>query len=87
MLLRPGMTCDKAIELLERMTQQGLTNVQNAVPPGPGLMPECWNSLGQARRTYDEWTLEAGTELLTVFADRSVAGRLRGDRYDAIMHR
>ncbi|WP_405467452.1 PIN domain-containing protein [Streptomyces canus] len=71
------------------MTQQGLTNVQNAVPHvrGPMLSDDGWNNFAQARRTYDEWTLEAGTELLGVFADRSVAGRLRGDRYDAIMHR
>ncbi|MCX5256805.1 PIN domain-containing protein [Streptomyces canus] len=71
------------------MTQQGLTNVQNAVPHvrGPMLSDDGWNNLAQARRRYDEWTLEAGTELLRVFADRSVTGRLRGDRYDAIMHR
>jgi rRNA-processing protein FCF1 len=88
MLLRPGTTCDQAIELLERLTQQGLTNVQNAVPHvrGPGLTSDGWNNLAQAWRTYDEWTLEAGTELMEVFADRSVAGRLRGDRYGAIMH-
>ncbi|MFC5220482.1 PIN domain-containing protein, partial [Streptomyces coerulescens] len=74
---------------LDRLTEQGLTNVQNAVPhvTGPGLTQDGWNNLAQARRTYDEWTLEAGTELLEVFGDRSVAGRLRGDRYDAIMHR
>ncbi|WP_405764472.1 hypothetical protein [Streptomyces sp. NBC_01538] len=89
MLLRPGMACDQAIKLLERMTQQGLTSVQNAVPhvTGPGLTQGCLNNLAQARRRYDEWTLEAGSELLEVFADRSVAGRLRSDRYDAIMHR
>lgn len=83
------MACDQAIKLLERMTQQGLTNVQNAVPhvTGPGLPQGSWNNLAQSRRTYDEWTIEAGTELLEVFADRSVAGRLRGHRYDAIMHR
>ncbi|WP_217215663.1 PIN domain-containing protein [Streptomyces sp. AC550_RSS872] len=89
MLLRPRTTCAEAIALLDRLTEQGLTNVQNAVPhvTGPGLPQDGWNNLAQARRTYDEWTLEAGTELLEVFADRSVAGRLRGDRYDAIMHR
>ncbi|MDW8478356.1 PIN domain-containing protein [Streptomyces scabiei] len=89
MLLRPRTTCAEGIALLDRLTEQGLTHVQNAVPhvTGPGLTQDGWNNLAQARRTYDEWTLEAGTELLEVFADRSVADRLRGDRYDAIMHR
>ncbi|WP_437064534.1 PIN domain-containing protein [Streptomyces sp. enrichment culture] len=38
------------------------------------------------RRMYDQWTLQAGIELLKAFADRSVASRLRSERYNAIMH-
>ncbi|GGP80188.1 hypothetical protein [Streptomyces melanogenes] len=32
------------------------------------------------------WTLRAAAELLEAFADRSVAARLRGERYNAIVH-
>ncbi|MFC5031057.1 PIN domain-containing protein [Streptomyces sp. DSM 41987] len=35
---------------------------------------------------YDEWTLKAATELSVVFADRSIAARMRGERYSSIVH-
>ncbi|MGW1957650.1 PIN domain-containing protein [Streptomyces sp. NPDC001920] len=91
MLLRPGTTCAEAITLLERLTHQGLNDVQNAVPyvvgdAAPGMPQEHWDAVARMRRMYDEWTLQAGSELLKAFADRSVAARLRGERYNAIMH-
>ncbi|MER5218284.1 PIN domain-containing protein [Streptomyces sp. NPDC002838] len=91
MLLRPGTTCAEAIALVERLTDQGLNNVQNSVPhvvgnAVPGMPQEHWDAIARVRRMYDEWTLQAGNELLDAFADRSVAARLRGERYNAIMH-
>ncbi|WP_143659195.1 PIN domain-containing protein [Streptomyces sp. SA15] len=47
---------------------------------------EHWDAVARTLRMYDQWTLQAGTELLEAFADRSVAARLRGERYNAIMH-
>ncbi|MFE6365878.1 hypothetical protein ACFVP3_38650 [Streptomyces sp. NPDC057806] len=91
MLLRPGTTCAEAIALVERLTAQGLNDVQNSVPhvvgnAVPGMSQEHWDAVARVRRMYDEWTLQAGNELLNAFADRSVAARLRGERYNAIMH-
>ena len=92
MLLKPGTTCDQAIKLLESLTNQGLNDIQNAVPhifgnAVPGVLQENWEQ-GAARvvREYDRWTLQAAGALLEAFADRSVAARLRGERYNAIVH-
>lgn len=91
MLLRPGTTCAEAIALVERLTDQGLNDVQNSVPhvvgnAVPGVPQEHWDAVARVRRMYDGWTLQAGNELLDAFADRSVAARLRGERYNAITH-
>jgi hypothetical protein len=47
MLLKPGTTCDQAIKLLERLTDQGLNDVQTSVPhifgdAVPGMLQENW---------------------------------------------
>jgi rRNA-processing protein FCF1 len=92
MLLRPGKTCDEALELLKNVTDQGLNDVQNAVPH---LLPsgeedalrrtEKIAALRQAVNRYDEWTLAATKKLLDVFADRSIPARMRGERYSGIV--
>ncbi|MFH9016117.1 PIN domain-containing protein [Streptomyces sp. NPDC017943] len=91
MLLRPGTTCGQAIKLLEDLTDQGLNNLQNAVPHHfDGIvvgLPDNWEqAVNRMVRDYDQWTLQAATDLLDAFADRSVAARLRGERYNAIVH-
>ncbi|MGW2892906.1 PIN domain-containing protein [Streptomyces griseoruber] len=92
MLLKPGTTCEQAIKLLESLTQQGLNDVQNSVPhifgnAVPGMPQEDWEqAANRVVREYDQWTLRAAAELLEAFADRSVAARLRGERYNAIVH-
>jgi len=92
MLLRPGTTCDEAITLLDRLTEQGLTDQQNAVPhifggAVAGMPEEDWEkAVNRVVGKYDRCTLQAATDLLEAFADRSVAARLRGERYNAIVH-
>ncbi|WP_435191331.1 PIN domain-containing protein [Streptomyces sp. bgisy126] len=34
---------------------------------------------------YDQWTLEATKDMLEVFTDRSIAARMRGERYSSIV--
>ncbi len=99
MLLRPGKTCDEALELLKSVTDQGLNNVQRSVPRiSSNAVPRYDLKTGQAVRRadqievlrevvnrYDQWTLQATKELLEVFADRSIASRLRGERYASIV--
>jgi rRNA-processing protein FCF1 len=77
---------------LERLTDEGLNDVQNAVPhhfvgsTRAGL-PENWElDVNRVVGEYDRWTLQAATDLLDAFADRPVAARLRGERYNAIVH-
>ncbi|MET8129318.1 PIN domain-containing protein [Streptomyces sp. NPDC005065] len=94
MLLRPGKTCDEAIKFLDTLTQQGLNDVQHSIPHvSMGFEPtfrgdryELDEKVAHARRAYDQWTLAATTELLAVFADRSVPARMRGERYNSIVH-
>ncbi|MER8009645.1 PIN domain-containing protein [Streptomyces sp. NPDC094149] len=91
MLLRPGTTCDQAIKLLEDLTDQGLNSLQNAVPHAfDGIvvgLPNNWEQeINRVVGDYDRWTLQAATDLLDAFADRSVAARLRGERYNAIVY-
>jgi len=86
MLLKPGTTCDQAIKLLESLTNQGLNDVQNSVPHIFGNAVPWEQAANRVVRQYDQWTLQATTELLEAFADRSVAARLRGERYNAIVH-
>ncbi|MER7568941.1 PIN domain-containing protein [Streptomyces sp. NPDC097941] len=92
MLLKPGTTCEQAIKLLESMTTQGLNDVQNSVPfifgnAVPSTPQQDWEQAAlRAVREYDQWTLRAAAELLEIFTDRSVAARLRGERYNAIVH-
>lgn len=91
MLLRPGTTCAEAIVLLDRLTEQGLTALQNAIPHHfDGIvvgLPDNWEQeISRVVGDYDRWTLQAATDLLDAFADGSVAARLRGERYSAIVH-
>ncbi|GGN41046.1 hypothetical protein GCM10011578_088930 [Streptomyces fuscichromogenes] len=97
MLLRPGATCDQAVKLLESLTWHGLTDVQNAVPYIPRHVPvvrdlesdeaKAWEiAIIPVVRQYDQWTAQAAAELLETFADQAVAARLRGERYNAIVH-
>ncbi|MEU8983094.1 PIN domain-containing protein [Streptomyces sp. NPDC048309] len=92
MLLKPGTTSDQAIKLLESLTNQGLNDVQNSVPhifgnAVPSMPQANWEQAAtRVVRQYDQWTLQATTELLEAFADRSVVARLRGERYNAIVH-
>ncbi|KMS74192.1 hypothetical protein ACM01_14825 [Streptomyces viridochromogenes] len=92
MLLRPGVTCAEAIKLLDRLTEQGLTDLQNAAPhtfivrPVDGVTENWEQAANRVVGDYDRWTRQAATDLLEAFADRSVAARLRGERYNAIVH-
>ncbi|MFJ3310274.1 PIN domain-containing protein [Streptomyces sp. NPDC086549] len=97
MLLKPGTTCDQAIKLLETLTWQGLNDVQNAIPhiPRPVTVVGSWSSdeangwekaVIPVVRQYDQWTTQAAAELLEAFADPAVPARLRGERYNAILH-
>lgn len=91
MLLKPGTTCDQAIKLLEDLTDQVLNNLQNAVPHHfDGItvgLPDNWEQeVNRVVGEYDRWTLQAATNLLDAFVDRSVAARLRGERYSTIVH-
>lgn len=94
-MLRPGTNCDDAIKFLQNLTTGGLNGVQSAVPHFPYTPFNVSSTserhaqdaaVGHARRKYDEWTLTASTQLLKLFADRSVAARVRGDRYSYIVH-
>jgi rRNA-processing protein FCF1 len=92
MLLRPGTTCAEAIALLDRLTDQGLTDLQNAAPhhfiarTSDGVTENWEQAANRVVGQYDRWTLQAATDLLETFTDRSVAARLRGERYNAIVH-
>ncbi|MDG9709650.1 PIN domain-containing protein [Streptomyces sp. DH10] len=92
MLLRPGTTCSDAIALLDRLTDQGLTDLQNAAPhhfiarTADGVTENWEQAANRVVGQYDRWTLQATTDLLEAFVDRSVAARLRGERYNAIVH-
>ncbi|MER5521642.1 hypothetical protein [Streptomyces sp. NPDC002763] len=53
----------------------------------PSTPQQDWEQAAlRAVREYDQWTLRAAAELLEMFTDRSVAARLRGERYNAIVH-
>ncbi|MCX4853684.1 hypothetical protein [Streptomyces canus] len=82
MLLKPGTTCDQAIEVLEDLTE-GLNNLHDVIPDIVPDIPQ--RAASHVVRQYDNWTHQATAALLKVFADRSVADRLRGERYHAIM--
>ncbi|MEU3090747.1 PIN domain-containing protein [Streptomyces massasporeus] len=93
MLLRPGTTCAEAIKFLEALTDQGLNDVQNAVPhlvPGAAEEPltriRKIEALRHAVNRYDQWTLAAGKQLSEVFAERSVTARMRGERYYNVVY-
>jgi hypothetical protein len=45
-----------------------------------------WAASPRIQRTHGSPCLEPATELLKAFADRSVAARLRSERYNAIVH-
>ncbi|WP_028808675.1 PIN domain-containing protein [Streptomyces canus] len=74
------------------MTNQGLNDVQNSVPfifgnAVPSTPQQDWEQTAlRTVREYDQWTLRGTAELLEMFTDRSVAARLRGERYNAIVH-
>ncbi|MFJ9010289.1 PIN domain-containing protein [Streptomyces canus] len=82
MLLKPGTTCDQAIGVLEDLTE-GLNNLHEMVPDIVPDIPQ--QAASHVVRQYDNWTHQATAALLKAFADRSVADRLRGERYHAIM--
>ncbi|GHE51190.1 hypothetical protein [Streptomyces capitiformicae] len=48
-------------------------------------MTENWEQAAN-RMVGDRWTLQSATDLLEAIADRSVAARLRGERYNAIVN-
>lgn len=93
MLLRPGRTCNEALELLKNVTDQGLNDVQNSVPhfflsggeEDAVRRTEKVKLLRHVVNQYDQWTLKASKELLEVFADRSIATRMRGERYSSVV--
>ncbi|WP_328974177.1 hypothetical protein [Streptomyces canus] len=82
MLLKPGTTCDQAIEVPEDLTE-GLNHLHDMIPDIVPDIPQ--RAASHVVRRYDNWTHQATAALLKVFADRSVADRLRGERYHAIM--
>ncbi|MFJ3825966.1 PIN domain-containing protein [Streptomyces nodosus] len=93
MLLRPGTTCDEAIKFLTILTDQGLNDVQNAVPhlmaggeEDARVRTEKIETLRHVVNRYDQWTLTATKKLLEVFTDRSVTARMRGERYSNIVY-
>jgi hypothetical protein len=94
MLLRPGRTCDEAIQLLEGVESGSLNDVQNAIPyitpmqQGDMLVYPDYlarQAMSPVLRKYDQWTAAATAELLTVFADRSVTAPLRNGKYGYII--
>ncbi|MFE9446000.1 hypothetical protein ACFYO2_45455 [Streptomyces sp. NPDC006602] len=59
MLLRLGTTCVETITLLDRLTGQGLNDVQNSVPhvvgtTVTGMPQEHWDAFARMLRMYDE---------------------------------
>lgn len=97
MLLRPGVTCGEALKILDSITERGLNTVQNAVPhlnPSHGTqgigvetahLDPAVPRLQAAVREYDDWTAIAGAKLAGLSTDRSLASRLRGERYSHIV--
>ncbi|WP_042428110.1 PIN domain-containing protein [Streptacidiphilus anmyonensis] len=93
MLLRPGVTCERAIRFLDDLVQGGLNDVRNSVPnfaqptlagvePSKLAGPELVVTL----RQYTQWTAKAARELAEVFAEPAVPARLRGEHYSHIVH-
>ncbi|MFD8726273.1 hypothetical protein ACFV2H_52345, partial [Streptomyces sp. NPDC059629] len=85
MLLRPGVTCEKAIRFLDDLVQGGLNDVRNSVPffaqpmvagvePSKLAGPELVVTL----RQYAEWTATTARELIP-FQEHS-AGALQFPR-------
>ncbi|UQA34778.1 PIN domain-containing protein [Streptomyces sp. HNA39] len=93
MLLRPGVTCEKAIRVLDDLVQGGLNDVRNSVPyfAEPmlaGVEPSklAGPDLVVTLRQYTEWTATSARQLADVFADPAVPARLRGEHYRHIVH-
>jgi hypothetical protein len=82
MLLRPGVTCADAVKFLENLMFGSLNDVQNALPR-IGTLEAL--DLTLPVRKYDTWTGQAAREIRTVFADLSIAARLRSGRYGHIL--
>ncbi|MFE5758979.1 hypothetical protein ACFQ7M_19260 [Streptomyces massasporeus] len=67
MLLRPRTTCAQAIALLDRLTEQGLTDLQNAAPhhfiahTADGVTEHWEQAANRVVGQYDRWTLQAAT--------------------------
>lgn len=87
MLLRPGTTCEEAVRFLQDLTDQGLNDVQNAVPRfGGEVRTEAVQTMRHVVNKYDQWTLTATKDLRKVFIDQSVPARMRGERYSNIVY-
>lgn len=83
MLLKPGVTCDQAIKFLEDQQWGGLNSTQNEIPHSGAS--DYSVRMSTAMRKYDEWTNAVAKEMLAVFADRAIAGRLRSEKYALIL--
>ncbi|WP_167542476.1 PIN domain-containing protein [Streptomyces himastatinicus] len=93
MLLRPGVTCEKAIKFLDDLVQGGLNDVRNSVPHFAqptlaGVEPSklAGPDLVVTLRQYAQWTATTARQLAGVFADPAVPARLRGEHYSHIVH-
>ncbi|MGW1810874.1 hypothetical protein [Streptomyces sp. NPDC002078] len=76
MLLRPGITCEKAIRFLDDLVQGGLNDVRNSVPNFAqpmlaGVEPSklAGPDLVVTLRQYTGWTATTARQLADVFAD------------------
>jgi PIN domain len=82
MLLRQGVTCDDAIRFLDELTQGPLNDLQNGIPRAGTL--EAFSMTPTALR-YDQWVQQTALKIRAVFADPSIAARLRSGRYGHIL--
>ncbi|MEU5523561.1 hypothetical protein ABZ759_23625 [Streptomyces sp. NPDC047860] len=93
MLLRPGVTCEKAIRFLDDLVQGGLNDVRNSIPhfaqpTVAGVEPSklAGPDLVVTLRQSAQWTATTARQLASVFADPAVPARLRGEHYSHIVH-
>ncbi|MFE9991805.1 hypothetical protein ACFYRK_33705 [Streptomyces sp. NPDC005381] len=87
MLLRPGVTCEKAIRFLDDLVQGGLNDVRNSVPKFAqptlaGVEPSklAGPDLVVALRQYAQWTATTARQLAGVFAGAAARRALQPHR-------
>ena len=83
LLLKPKITCEEAIKLLNDFALGPLNDVQNAIPHSGS--PDYFPLLKTAVVKYDRLTEEMMRTMRPVFAGEQVAGRARSGRYRFIM--